>query len=38
MWHVMIGETLIPGDWALTIDAYLTDYDKISFLTSVNLN
>ncbi|MBM4217610.1 MAG: hypothetical protein FJ178_07180 [Gammaproteobacteria bacterium] len=38
MWHVMIGETLIPGDWALTIDAYLTDYDKISFSTSVNLN
>jgi len=38
MWHVMIGETLIPGDWALTIDGYLTDYDKTSFATIVTLN
>lgn len=37
MWHVMIGETLIPGDWALTIDGYLTDYDKTSFATIVTL-
>ena len=37
MWHVMIGETLIPGDWALTIDGYLTDYDKTSFSTTVPL-
>jgi len=37
MWHVMIGETLIPGDWALTIDGYLTDYDKTSFATTVTL-
>lgn len=37
MWHVMIGETLIPGDWALTIDGYLTDYDKTSFSTTVTL-
>ena len=37
MWHVMIGETLIPGDWALTIDGYLTDYDKTGFATTVTL-
>lgn len=37
MWHVMIGETLIPGDWALMIDGYLTDYDKTSFATTVTL-
>ncbi|MBM4233407.1 MAG: hypothetical protein FJ160_04375 [Gammaproteobacteria bacterium] len=37
MWHLMIGETLIPGDWALTIDGYLTDYDKTSFATTVTL-
>lgn len=37
MWHVMIGETLIPGDWVLMIDGYLTDYDKTSFATTVTL-
>jgi len=37
MWHLMIGETLIPGDWALTIDGYLTNYDKTSFATTVTL-
>ena len=37
MWHVMISETLIPGDWALMIDGYLTDYDKTSFSTTVTL-
>jgi hypothetical protein len=37
MWHVMIGETLIPGDWTLTVDGYLTDYDKITFATTVTL-
>lgn len=38
MWHVMIGETLIPGDWTLTVDSYLTDYDKTSFSTTIPLN
>jgi len=37
LWHVMINETLIPGDWLLTIDGYLTDYDKTSFATTVTL-
>jgi copper transport protein len=37
MWHVMIGETLIPGDWTLTVDGYLTDYDKTTFATTVTL-
>lgn len=37
MWHAMIAETLIPGEWTLSIDAFVSDYDKISFRTEVTL-
>jgi copper transport protein len=37
MWHAMVGATLIPGDWVMTIDCYVTDYDKVSFTTTVAL-
>lgn len=37
MWHAMIGATLIPGDWTMTVECYVTDYDKVSFTTTVTL-
>lgn len=37
MWHAMIQEMLIPGDWTLSVEAYVTDFDKISFTTPVTL-
>jgi copper transport protein len=35
MWHAVFKEMIIPGDWVLRIDAFVTDFDKISFETTV---
>ena len=35
MWHVMIEEMLIPGEWKLAVEAFVTDYDKSTFETTV---
>jgi hypothetical protein len=35
MWHVMFKEMIIPGDWVLRIDAFIDDFDKVSFETTV---
>lgn len=37
MWHVMIGEMLIPGKWDLEVDAFVSDFDKVEFETSVDI-
>ncbi|MEZ5459695.1 MAG: CopD family protein [Steroidobacteraceae bacterium] len=37
MWHAMIQEMLIPGEWTVQVDAYVTDYDKITFSTPVTI-
>jgi hypothetical protein len=37
MWHAMVQEMLIPGTWQLTIDAYVTDFDKVSVTTPVTI-
>lgn len=37
MWHAMIQEMLIPGEWTLGIEAYVTDFDKVSFTTPVTI-
>jgi hypothetical protein len=28
---------LIPGDWTMTVECFVTDYDKVSFTTAVTL-
>jgi copper transport protein len=35
MWHVMFKEMIIPGDWTLKIDAFIDDFDKVTFETTV---
>jgi copper transport protein len=37
MWHVMIQEMLIPGEWVLEVDAFVSDFDKVQFSTPVNI-
>ena len=37
MWHAMIQEMLIPGDWTLTVEAFVTDFDKVTFTTPVTI-
>jgi copper transport protein len=37
MWHVVFKEMIIPGDWTLRIDAFVTDFDKVSFETPVSI-
>lgn len=37
MWHAMIQEMLIPGEWTLGVEAYVTDFDKVSFSTPVTI-
>ncbi len=31
MFHFMISELIIPGDWNFTVSAFVTDFDKVSF-------
>ena len=35
MWHFMFKEMIIPGDWKLKVDAFINDFDKVSFETTV---
>ena len=35
MWHFMFKELIIPGDWKLKVDAFINDFDKVSFETTV---
>jgi copper transport protein len=37
MWHAMIQEMLIPGDWTMSVEAYVTDFDRITFTTLVTI-
>lgn len=37
MWHVMIQEMLIPGEWVLEVDAFVSDFDKVQFSTPVDI-
>jgi hypothetical protein len=31
MWHFMVGETIIPGEWEVTAFAFVTAFDKVEF-------
>ncbi len=31
MYHFMISELIIPGDWTFTVSAFVSDFDKVSF-------
>lgn len=31
MFHFMLSETIIPGEWTFTVNAFVSDFDKISF-------
>lgn len=35
MWHVMFPEMIIPGDWTVRVEAFVTDFDKVGFDTVV---
>ena len=35
MWHFMFKEMIIPGDWKLKVDAFINDFDKVTFETTV---
>ena len=37
MYHFMSGEMIIPGEWALRIDAYIDDFDKRILQTSLTI-
>ena len=37
MWHAMVQEMIIPGQWTLGIDAFVTDYDKVEFSGPVEI-
>lgn len=37
MWHAMIQEMIIPGQWTLGLDAFVTDYDKVEFSGPVEI-
>ncbi len=37
MWHATIEEMLIPGEWTMSVEAYVTDFDKITFTTPVTI-
>lgn len=37
MWHVMISEMIIPGQWTLGIEAFTSDFDKEEFATDVEI-
>ncbi len=36
-WHVMIKEMLIPGEWTMGADAFITDFDKVEFATKLDI-
>ncbi|MBL8644691.1 MAG: CopD family protein [Rhodospirillaceae bacterium] len=37
MWHAVFKEMIIPGDWTLRVDAFVTDFDKVSFELTVSI-
>ena len=37
MWHAMVQEMIIPGQWTLGVDAFVTDYDKVEFSGPVEI-
>ncbi len=37
MFHFMMSDLIIPGEWIFTIDAFIDDFDKVSFEGAVPL-
>ncbi len=37
MWHAMVQEMIIPGQWTLGLDVFVTDYDKVEFSGPVEI-
>jgi copper transport protein len=37
MYHFMSGEMIIPGEWAVRIDAYVDDFDKRILKTNITI-
>jgi copper transport protein len=37
MWHIMFKDMIIPGEWTLRADAFVTDFDKVGFETKVQI-
>jgi copper transport protein len=37
MWHAMVQEMIIPGQWTLGLDVFVTDYDKVEMSGPVEI-
>lgn len=37
MFHFMLSETIIPGEWSFTVNAFVSDFDKVSFEGKVTI-
>ncbi|MCB2109293.1 MAG: copper resistance protein CopC [Rhodobacteraceae bacterium] len=37
MWHVMITDMIIPGEWSLRVEAFVSDFDKVNFETTAQI-
>lgn len=37
MWHIMVKDMIIPGEWTLVINAFVTDFDKVPFETKAQI-
>jgi copper transport protein len=37
MWHAMVQEMIIPGQWNLGLDVFVTDYDKVAMSGPVEI-
>jgi copper transport protein len=37
MWHAMVQEMIIPGQWTLGLDVFVTDYDKVAMSGPVEI-
>ena len=36
-WHVMIKDMLIPGEWSMALEAFVSDFDKVEFATKLDI-
>lgn len=37
MWHVMVKDMIIPGEWTVRVDAFVDDFTKVSFETKAQI-
>jgi copper transport protein len=37
MWHIMVKDMIIPGEWSVRIDVFIDDFDKVGFETKAQI-